>query len=114
MMDLKTQGPFFELRFYPVRPGCMEKLVAWMEERVMPFQASKGMVAVASFASLEDEEEYVWIRRFESEAEKIRLYDDVYGSREWVDEIGPVNGTLLYREKIRVVRMKATPRSVIR
>lgn len=114
MTDRQSDVPFFELRFYPVRPGCLEKLVDWMEGRVIPFQASKGMVAVASFVACEADEEYVWIRRFESEAERSRLYDEVYGSREWIEEIGPVNGTLIYRERIRVVRMTATPRSVIR
>ncbi len=112
--DLETQGGFFELRFYPIRPGCMDKMVAWMEDRVMPFQASKGMVAVASFVAHEEGPVFVWIRRFESEEERVRLYDAVYGSREWKAEIRPVNATLIHREKIQVVRMRATPRSLIR
>ncbi|MBI9090939.1 MAG: NIPSNAP family protein [Desulfobacterium sp.] len=107
------QEPFFELRIYPVFPGCMERLVTWMEERVIPFQTSMGMVVTGSFISLENKEEYIWIRRFENEEEKNRLYDNVYKSREWIEEIGEVNGTLIDRKNIRVVRMKATPHSVI-
>jgi hypothetical protein len=38
-----------------------------MEEEIIPFQVSKGMVIVGSFVGQEEEDLYVWVRRFDSE-----------------------------------------------
>jgi len=105
---------FFELRFYPVKPGKMEAWVNQMEEVVIPFQISKGMIFIASFVSLDNPDEYIWIRRFESEEEKERLYRAVYESDVWKEQIGPRNGEMIDRANIRVTRMASTPKSVIR
>ena len=70
----------FELRQYHIRPGQREKWVKCMEEEIIPFQVKMGMVILGSFVGEEDESVYVWIRRFESEAERKRLYDVVYQS----------------------------------
>ena len=61
----------------------------------------------------EDDSVYVWIRRFENEQERKRLYDAVYQSDYWKNEISPRVGTMIDREKIKVTRLVATPRSVI-
>ena len=61
----------------------------------------------------EDESVYVWIRRFENEQERKRLYDAVYQSDYWKNEIAPKVPTLIDREQIKVTRIVATPHSVI-
>jgi hypothetical protein len=40
---------FYELRQYKVRPGMLEGWVKIMEEEIIPFQVSKGMVITGSF-----------------------------------------------------------------
>ena len=40
---------FFELRQYRMRPGHEENWVKYMEEVIIPFQISKGMVILGSF-----------------------------------------------------------------
>ena len=40
---------FYELRQYFVRPGKMNEWVKIMEEEIIPFQVSKGMVICGSF-----------------------------------------------------------------
>jgi hypothetical protein len=55
----------------------------------------------------------VWIRRFESEAERKRLYDSVYQSDYWKNEIAPRVPQMLDREQMKITRLVATPRSVI-
>ena len=60
---------FFELRQYVLRTGQRENWVKLMEEEILPFQLSKGMVVVGSFLSEQETDEdglYIWIRRFES------------------------------------------------
>jgi NIPSNAP protein len=103
----------FELRQYHIRPGQREKWVKCMEEEIIPFQVKMGMVILGSFVGEEDESVYVWIRRFESEAERKRLYDLVYQSDYWKTEIAPKVPNLIDREQIKVTRLVATPRSVI-
>ena len=104
---------FYELRQYKVRPGKMQAWLKVMEEEIIPFQVSKGMVITGSYRGETDDSVYVWIRRFESEAERKRLYDLVYQSDYWKNEISPKVGTLIDREQIKVQRIMATPHSVI-
>jgi hypothetical protein len=105
---------FFELREYRIKGGQRERWVKLMEEKIIPFQMSKGMVAVASFVATEEPDLYVWIRRFESQEERDRLYKEVYDSDYWKDVIKPESNEMLDRERIKVTRLEATAKSVIR
>lgn len=105
---------FFELREYHVKDGMRDSLVKLMEEKVIPFQSSKGMVVVGSFVALDEPDLYVWIRRFESEAEAERLYREVYDSEHWVNVIRPEINEMLDRERMKITRLEATAKSVIR
>ncbi len=104
---------FFELRQYRTVPGQRENWVRFMEEEIIPFQVAKGMVIVGSFVGQDEDDLYVWIRRFENEDEKIRLYELVYQSDHWKNFIAPRIPEMMDREKIKVSRMEATPHSVI-
>lgn len=103
----------FELRQYTIQPGQRERFVQLMEEKIIPFQTSQGMVILGSFVAEEDDQTYVWIRRFRSEEEREQLYDAVYNSDYWRDEIAPSVGEMMNRETINVTRLNATPRSPI-
>ena len=74
---------FFELRQYKIRPGKMAEWLEFMQNEIIPFQVSKGMVICGSFRGEEDESVYVWIRRFENEEQRVKLYADVYESDYW-------------------------------
>ncbi len=104
---------FYELRQYQTRPGQRENWVQLMEEEIIPFQVSKGMVILGSFVGEQDDSLYVWIRRFESEQERERLYEAVYQSDHWKNAIAPRVEEMLDRSKIVVTRLEATPKSVI-
>ena len=104
---------FFELREYRTLPGQRENWVRFMEEEIIPFQVSKGMVIFGSFVGEEEDDLYVLIRRFESEEEREKLYAAVYESDNWVNEIGPKIPEMMDRSKIVVRRLEASSRSVI-
>ena len=104
----------FELRQYRVKPGKRDEWVKWAEETVIPFQIAKGVVVVGSFVSPDEDDLYIWIRRFNDQADKDRLYKTVYEDPVWKNEIAPRNAELLFREKIVVTNMTPTPHSVIR
>ena len=53
---------FFELREYRTLPGQRENWVRFMEEEIIPFQVSKGMVICGSFVGEEEDDLYIWAR----------------------------------------------------
>jgi hypothetical protein len=103
----------FELRQYRTKPGQRDKWVKFMEEVIIPFQVSKGMVILGSFVGEEEEDLYVWIRRFASEAERKQLYAAVYESDYWKNDVSPKIPDMLDREAIKVTRLEATPKSAM-
>lgn len=102
---------FYELRQYKILPGKMDEWLKLMEEKIIPFQVSKGMVITGSFRHEEDETVYIWMRRFESEEDRVRLYAAVYESDYWKTEISPQVPTLMDRSGIVVKRILPTPLS---
>ena len=105
---------FFELRQYKVLPGKMDGWVKIMEEEIIPFQVSKGMVITGSYRGETDDSVYVWTRRFENEAEREALYKAVYESDFWKTQVAPKVPDYLDRSAIVVTRIVPTPKSVVR
>ena len=105
---------FFELREYRIKSGQMEKWVNFMEGEIIPFQVSKGMVVTGSFVGEEEDDLYIWIRRFDSEEAREQLYEAVYESDHWKNVIGPQIPDMMDRERIVVRRLEPTPKSVMR
>lgn len=105
---------FFEYRQYRIKDGKRERWVKLMEEEVIPFQISKGMVIVGSWCDEKEDDHYIWMRRFDSEEERVRLYKLVYEDPHWTNNIKPHIDEMLDRSKIIVTRLVPTPRSVIR
>ena len=104
----------FELRQYRTRLGKRANWVEFMENEIIPFQISKGMVVVGSFVGEDEEDLYVWIRRFESEADRERLYKAVYESDQWKEYFAPRIDDLLDRKKNVIKRLEPTAKSIIR
>ena len=105
---------FYELRQYHVLPGKMDGWVKIMEEEIIPFQVSKGMVITGSFRGETDPSVYVWLRRFESEAEREALYKAVYETDHWKTKIAPRVPEYLDRSKMVITRIVPTPKSTMR
>ena len=99
---------FYELRQYKVRPGKMAEWLRVMEQEIIPFQVSKGMVITGSYRGEEDDSVYVWMRRFENEAERERLYAAVYKSDFWKNEMSPRIPDMLDREAMVITRIVPT------
>lgn len=104
---------FYELRQYKVLPGKLAGWVKMMEEEIIPFQVSKGMVVCGSFQGETDESVYVWLRRFDSEAERKALYEAVYESDHWKTKIAPRVPEYLDRPGNVVTRIIPTPKSTV-
>ena len=103
----------FEFRHYTCKPGQRDAWVKYMEEVIIPFQVSKGMVILGSFVGDEDPNAYYWMRRFENEDDRKALYAAVYQSDTWTNDIGPKVPAMIDREAIKVTRILPTPKSAI-
>lgn len=57
---------------------------------------------------------YIWMRRFESEAEREQRYADVYESDHWKTSIAPRVAKLINRETISVKRLVPTRLSILK
>jgi hypothetical protein len=101
----------YELRQYHVLPGKQAAWVQMMEEEIIPFQVSKGMVILGSFIGEEDDSVYVWLRRFADEEERVRLYEAVYESEHWKTNVGPRVRELIDREGHQITRLTPTAKS---
>jgi NIPSNAP len=104
---------FYELRQYHVRPGKMAEWLAIMEQEIIPFQVSKGMVICGSFRGETDASVYVWLRRFESEAQREALYKAVYETDYWKSTITPRVTACLDRDRMIVTRVVPTAKSTM-
>ena len=103
----------YEIRKYTIKHGKRAEWVRLMEEEIIPFQVSKGVVVAASFVSLEDESTYVWIRRFADEDELTELKKAVYQSDAWNSDFVPKIEEMLDQEAIEVMKLMPTPKSVL-
>ncbi len=104
---------FFELRQYRTHQGQRENWVKFMEDEIIPFQVSQGMVIMGSFVGETEDDLYVWIRRFDSEEERERQYKAVYESDHWKQNIAPRIPEMLDPGKIVVSRLEATAKSMV-
>jgi hypothetical protein len=105
------EAMLYELRQYQATPGNRAALVKMMEEEVIPFQVSKGMVILGSFEGEDNADAYVWMRRFKDEEERVALYEAVYKSDQWVSDMSVRIAPLLIREAINVTRLTPTAKS---
>ncbi len=105
---------FFELRQYQILPGKRDEWVQFMEEHIMSGQMAAGVVIVGSFVGQQDDNLYVWIRRFESEEHFATFNKTYYNADEWMNELKPRVKEMLDFSSMKVTRLEATPKSVIR
>ena len=122
---------FFELRIYEVFPNKMTKWLDLMENTIIPFQVSKGMIIHGSFVensfnkyflnkgsrkmkTIKDRNLYIWIRRFKNLDHKNKLYKMVYESDEWIKNIAPIVETLINRNTIAVHNISPTALSIMK
>jgi NIPSNAP len=105
---------FYEIRRYQTRPGRREEWVRYMEDVVIPYEQSRGMVVTASFVDDEDPDGYVWIRRFDDETHRAAAYAATHDDAQWTDHIFPAIRELLVLDRTVVTRAVPTQASPLR
>ena len=113
-MTEEQNQPFFELRQYPLKEGQLDRWVEFMDKTLIPFQRSCGMVIVGSWY-VREANQYVWIRRFENEADRQELYKAAYENDTWLNVLKPEVNEMIDREAgLVVTNMTPSALSVIR
>ena len=103
---------FYELRQYKIQPGKMNDWIDYMEQVIIPFQTAQGMVITGSFRDEEEENAYIWTRRFMSDEACKALYTKVYKSDTWLNEIAPKVKEMI-DSVVSVSRIQPTPKSPV-
>jgi len=71
------------------------------------------MVICGSFRGETDDSAYIWLRSFNSEAEREAQYKAVYETDYWKTKIAPRVPDCLDREKFHIQRIVPTSRSTM-
>ena len=103
-----------EMRTYRIMPGQRERWIEFMEGEIIPFFVSHGNTVLGSFLGTEEEDLYIWIRRFDSEAERERVRTAVRESSHWRDNIAPVLPELIDTADMQSTWLEPTAKSVMR
>ena len=103
---------YYEIRFERAKPGRGSDLARWMDEIVIPIHAEAGMEVVGSFVDRDDEERFVWIRRFASDEERERVVDAAHAHPRFATDIEPA-ASELFDGEAETTRLIPTPGSNI-
>lgn len=96
-----------EIRTYWLRPGRRSEFVAWFEDEVAPAMEAAGMTIVGSFESLDEDDVFVYLRRFRDEAERDRLTTRFYSGEAWLSGMKETAAALERDHEVRLVRSTA-------
>jgi hypothetical protein len=99
---------YYEIRRERAKPGRGADLARWMDEVVIPVHLEAGMDVVGSFVDRNDEEEFVWIRRFADDEERERTVEAAHAHPRFATDIEPAASELFDREA-ETTRLIPTP-----
>jgi hypothetical protein len=93
---------FYEIRRETALPGRGEELARWMDERVIPLHEASGMIVAGTFTDADDEDAFVWIRKFRNDEEREKIVERVHQHPLFESEIRPRLGELVAGEAVTV------------
>jgi hypothetical protein len=103
---------FYEIRTERARAGRGTEMARYMDETVIPLHQDMGMHVVGAFTVADDEDAFVWIRRFEDDADRERVLAAVHGDSRCAtvaDTLSALSGGTA-----STVRLEPAPRSGLR
>jgi hypothetical protein len=101
-----------EVRIYRIHQGKRDEFVKLYDEFLLPAQREFGLNVLGQFISLDDDQTFVWLRRFDSQEERQRKWDEFYGSDLWRTRLGPRANPLM-KDTSNVIVVQPTPGSAI-
>lgn len=80
-----------EIRKYTLQDGMRERFIEFFESRTLEAQEKAGIRVLGQFRSLENENQFVWIRAYASQKERAEQLRNFYLGPDWIavqDEVG--------------------------
>jgi hypothetical protein len=103
---------FYEIRTEHARTGLDAELAQYMDDTVIPLHQERGMTVIGSFTAVDDEDAFVWIRRFEDDADRARVLEAVHSHPRCAAVADTVSALVGRTES--TVRLEPTSRSGLR
>jgi NIPSNAP len=97
---------------YTIHEGKREEFVKLFDEVLLPAQRQIGLEVLGQFISIDDQQTFLWLRRFDSQEERWRRWDEFYGSDLWRNRLGPRANPLM-KDSSNVIAVEPTPGSAI-
>jgi hypothetical protein len=93
---------WYEIRRETAQPGRGRELALWMEEQVIPLHEAGGMTVVGSFSDADDEDAFVWIRKFHDANERQTIVERVHQDPAFETTVGMPARELLAGDAVTV------------
>jgi hypothetical protein len=97
---------------YTIHEGKREEFVKLFDEVLLPARRQIGLEVLGQFISIDDQQTFLWLRRFDSQEERWRRWDEFYGSDLWRNRLGPRANPLM-KDSSNVIAVEPTPGSAI-
>jgi hypothetical protein len=99
-----TSVAVIELRQYTLAPGQRDVLIDLFEAEFVEPQEHCGIEIVGTFRDLDDDQRFVWIRRFPDMACRAESLDGFYGGPAWGRHRDVANATMLDSDNVLLLR----------
>lgn len=93
---------WYEIRRETAHPGRGRELAQWMEEQVIPLHQAGGMTVVGSFVDADDQDAFVWIRKFHDADERRAIVERVHQDPAFETSVGVRARELLAGDAVTV------------
>ena len=100
-----------EIRIYTIHEGRRDEFVRLCDEHVIRAQREHGLDVLGQFTAVDDDHTFVWIRRFESAAERDRQLGEFYATDLW-KELSTTAAPFV-KDASNVLTVVPTPGSVL-
>jgi NIPSNAP len=109
-MNAQNCCPVVELRQYTLVPGGRERLIPLFEREFIETQEATGMIVIAQFCDLNNQDRFVWLRGFTDMASRAGQLQAFYGGAVWKAHRDAANATMIDSDNVLLLK-PASPAS---
>jgi hypothetical protein len=109
-MNAQNCCPVVELRQYTLVPGGRERLIPLFEREFIETQEATGMIVIAQFWDLNNQDRFVWLRGFSDMASRAGQLQAFYGGPVWKAHRDAANATMIDSDNVLLLK-PASPAS---
>lgn len=93
-----------ELRRYTLHPGTRDTLIELFDREFVETQEVLGMQVLGTFRDLDDPDQFVWLRGFESMATRSPALEAFYSGPVWAEHRAAANATMIDSDNVLLLR----------